>query len=168
MSEVTLNKKEEFMADDISACLEKISEYDDIIFVGDGSIIHRETIENNLNNRNIEFSPIYDCGSCLNPMYDDSDIQKTKDTEIKNIAINSYSCIKENGKKINYMTYIKQMKNEECNKAVKRVYSKIDINEINKFIDNIECMSVIRKKFYKQILEIRYNIIKDVYEKIVI
>ncbi|MCX4303169.1 MAG: HipA domain-containing protein [Clostridia bacterium] len=122
----------------------------------------------NKENRNIEFSPIYDCGSCLNPMYDDSDIQKTKDTEIKNIAINSYSCIKENGKKINYMTYIKQMKNEECNKAVKRVYSKIDINEINKFIDNIECMSVIRKKFYKQILEIRYNIIKDVYEKIVI
>ena len=44
------------MADDISACLEKISKYDDIIFVGDGSIIHRETIENNLNNRNIEFS----------------------------------------------------------------------------------------------------------------
>ena len=122
----------------------------------------------NKENRNIEISPIYDCGSCLNPMYDDSDIQKTKDTEIKNIAINSYSCIKENGKKINYMTYIKQMKNEECNKAVKRVYSKIDINEINKFIDNIECMSVIRKKFYKQILEIRYNIIKDVYEKIVI
>lgn len=51
-----LNKKEEFMADDISVCLEKISKYDDIIFVGDGSIIHREIIENNLKNRNIEFS----------------------------------------------------------------------------------------------------------------
>ena len=108
----------------------------------------------NKENRNIEFSPIYDCGSCLNPMYDDSDIQKTKDTEIKNIAINSYSCIKENGKKINYMTYIKQMKNEECNKAVKRVYSKIDINEINKFIDNdsnVDIFQIVHKVELKNV-----------------
>lgn len=51
-----LNKKEEFMADDISVCLNRIKEYDDIIFVGDGSIIHKELIKNVLENKNIKFS----------------------------------------------------------------------------------------------------------------
>ena len=110
----------------------------------------------------IEFSPIYDCGSCLNPMLEDEELKKINDTELKNLAINCYSCIKENGKKINYMTYIKQMKNEECNNAIKRLFNNINLTEIKKFIDNIECMSEVRKEFYKKIIEQRYNVIKEV------
>ena len=53
------------------------------------------------------FSPIYDCDSCLNPMLEDEELAKISKTELKNLAINCYSCLKENGKKINYMTYIK-------------------------------------------------------------
>ena len=64
------------------------------------------------------------------------------------------------------MEYIKSMKNVECNKAIKRVFSYIDINEINNFIDNIPCISDIRKNFYKKIITFRYEIIKDVYNKI--
>ena len=45
------------------------------------------------------------------------------------------------------MTYIKQMKNTECNYAIKRVFPYININEINSFIDNIECMSQVRRDF---------------------
>lgn len=115
---------------------------------------------------NVEFSPIYDCGSCLNPMLEDEEIEKISETELKNLAINCYSCLKENGKKINYMSYIKQMKNEECNNAIKRLFVNININEIRKFVDNIECMSDIRKEFYKRIIEQRYDIIKGVYESI--
>lgn len=51
-----LNKREEFMADDINVCLDKIKEYDDMVFVGDGSIVHKEIIEKVLENRNIRFS----------------------------------------------------------------------------------------------------------------
>lgn len=51
-----LNKKEEFMADDINVCLDRIKEHDDIIFVGDGSIIHKELIKNVLESKNIKFS----------------------------------------------------------------------------------------------------------------
>ena len=51
-----LNKKEEFMADDIERCLENVSKYDNIVFVGDGSIIHKELIEGIFKNKNIEFS----------------------------------------------------------------------------------------------------------------
>ena len=120
----------------------------------------------NKNTREIEFSPIYDCGSCLNPMLEDEEIKKINEIELKNLAINCYSCLKENGKKINYMSFIKQMKNEECNKAIKRIFAKIDINKIKTFIDNIESMSKIRKNFYKQIIEKRYEILKEVNEYI--
>ena len=114
---------------------------------------------------NIEFAPIYDCGSCLNPMLEDEEIEKMNDTELKNLAINCYSCIKENGKKINYMSFISQRKNEECNNAIKRLFTNIDIKEIENFIDNIECISNVRKEFYKKIINQRYNIFKNVYEK---
>ncbi len=114
----------------------------------------------------VSFSPIYDCGSCLNPMLEDEEIENMSQIELKNLAINCYSCIKEKGKKINYMSYIRQMQNEECNNAIKRLFSNINIEEINKFIDNIECISNIRKDFYKNIIEQRYEIIKIVIAKI--
>lgn len=120
----------------------------------------------NKNTGNVEFSPIYDCGSCLNPMLEDEEIERISETELKNLAINCYSCLKENGKKINYMTFIKQMENKECNDAIRRLFLRINMVEIKKFIDNIECMSDIRKGFYKKIIEQRYDIIKSVYENI--
>ena len=113
-----------------------------------------------------EFSPIYDCGSCLNPMIEDEEMKLLNETELKNLAINCYSCLRENGKKINYMTYIKQMKNEKCNNAIKRLFENINIERINKFIDNIDCIISIRKEFYKKLIDQRYNILKKVYEKI--
>ena len=115
---------------------------------------------------NSEFSPIYDCGSCLNPMLEDEEINKISEVELKNLAINCYYCLKNNGKKINYMSYIKQKENEDCNNAIKRVFPKINVDKIKKFIDNIECISNIRKDFYKKMIEQRYYIIKDVYENI--
>lgn len=113
-----------------------------------------------------KFSPIYDCGSCLNPILDDEEIDKLSDTEIKNLAINCYSCLKENNKKINYMSFIKSMKNKECNSAIKRVFKNIDITKINNFINSVEFITENRKEFYKNIINQRYNIIKEVYNKI--
>ena len=120
----------------------------------------------NKNTGNAEFSPIYDCGSCLNPMLEDEKIMKINETELKNLAINCYSCLKENGKKINYMTYINKMENKDCNNAIKRVFTKINIEEIKKFIDNIECISNVRKEFYKKIIEQRYKILSKVYKEL--
>ena len=121
-----------------------------------------------LNNKTneIKFAPIYDCGSCLNPMLEDKEMESLNAVELKNIAINCYSCIKDNGKKINYITFIKSMKNEECNSAIKRIIHKIDLDKINEFIDKTAYMSDIRKNFYKKIIKLRYNIIKTVYDKL--
>ena len=117
-------------------------------------------------NKNVNFAPIYDCGSCLNPMLEDDAIKKLTDVEIKNLAINCYSCIKENNKKINYITYIKQMKNEDCNKSISRVFDKINLNTIKDFINGIEVMSASRKEFYVKIIDLRYNILKEIKEKL--
>lgn len=115
------------------------------------------------------FAPIYDCGSCLNPMLEDQKLEKLNNAEIKNLAVNSYSCLKENGKKINYMQYIqdcKENKNKDCNEAIIRIFPQVNIEEINKFIMEIPCISNTRKKFYKEIINFRYDIIKEVCEKI--
>lgn len=53
------------------------------------------------------FSPIYDCGSSLNPMLDDEEMKNITNTELKNLAINCYSCLRNNNNKINYMSFIK-------------------------------------------------------------
>ncbi len=120
----------------------------------------------NKNTGNIAFSPIYDCGSCLNPMLEDEEIEKISETELKNLAINCYSYLKENGKKINYITYISHMKNKECNEAIKRLFTSINMNEIKKFIQNIDCMSDVRKNFYIRIIEQRYSYIKNIFKNL--
>lgn len=113
-----------------------------------------------------EFAPIYDCGSCLNPILEDEKIENITDTEIKNLAINSYSCIKENGKKINYVVFLGSLKNRDCNNSVRSMFPKINIKEINDFIKNIEVLSKKRKEFYIKIINYRYEILKNVYEKL--
>ena len=120
----------------------------------------------NVKTKEIEFSPIYDCGSCLNPMLEDSEINSFSDVELKNLAINCYSCFRENGKKINYMSYIKNRKNNDVNDAIVRIFKNIKLDEINNFIDEISCMSNVRKDFYKWIISYRYDILKEVYNDI--
>lgn len=120
----------------------------------------------NKKTKKIEFSPIYDCGSCLNPMLEDSDIEKKSIEDFKNIVLNCYSCLKENNKKINYMTFIKSRKNNECNEALKRMFNKIDIEKIDSFINDISCISDVRKDFYKKIISMRYDILKKVYNEL--
>ena len=99
-------------------------------------------------------------------MLDDEAIGKIDANELKNLSLNCHSCLKINGNKINYVSYLKQMKNKECNDAIKRLFLNINMNEIKKFIDNIECISNIRKEFYKNILEQRYNILEKIYNNI--
>ncbi len=120
----------------------------------------------NVRSSSAKFSPIYDCGSCLNPMLEDSEIEKLSEKELENVAINCYSCIKENGKKINYMDYIQSAKNEDCNSAILRTFTKMNMDKIDKFINSINCMSIERKEFYKKIMRIRYEIIKKSYSRL--
>lgn len=114
----------------------------------------------------IKFSPIYDCGSCLNPMLEDNELEKLSDSDIKNLALNCYSVLKIDDKKINYMNYIESITDDNVNNAVVRVVPNIDIDNINSFIDNIDCMSKVRREFYKKIIGFRYNILEKAYKRL--
>lgn len=77
------------------------------------------------------------------------------------------SALKINDKKINYFEFINSLRNEECNKALIRIYPKIDIEKINIIIDKTPEISEIRKDFYKKILKLRYDkILKCSYDKL--
>lgn len=111
------------------------------------------------------FSPIYDCGSCLYPQLDDKTKEKIvlgdKEELEKRIYIFPNSAIKENNVKINYFNFISSLKNNDCNKALLRVGCNIDLNEINKIIDETPTLENLDKEFYKKILKERYNRIID-------
>ena len=118
--------------------------------------------------KEITFAPIYDCGSCLNPLLDDEEIKNITETEIKNLALNCYSCLKQNGKKISYAHYIEETQNTYCNNAIKKIVSKIDMEKIKEFIESIPCISDVRKNFYIEILMQRYEkILYAKYKKLV-
>lgn len=114
----------------------------------------------------MEFAPIYDNGSCLNPIFEDREIEKLDNIEFKNIAYNVYSCLKIDNKRIHYFDFIKTMNNSLCNDALIRVFPKIDIHKIREFIRNIEGMSDVRKKFYMEVLNFRYHELEKAYNKL--
>ena len=77
------------------------------------------------------------------------------------------SALKVNNKKINYFEFISKLENEDCNKALLRIYPKIDFEKINNVIDETPAISDIRKDFYKKIIKLRYEkILKWSYDKL--
>lgn len=128
-----------------------------------GFLINEQTKE-------VEIAPIYDCASCLFPQLDDTKIKEiiNNEEEIQaRVFVFPNSAIKINNKKINYFDYISNLENEDCNNALRRVLPNVNLDEINKIIDETPYISDIRKKFYKKILKKRYEVIlKSSYEKL--
>ena len=47
--------------------------------------------------------------------------------------------------------------NEDCNEALKRIVPRIQMDEIDAFIDGIEPLTELQKSFYKRYLAARYE-----------
>lgn len=112
----------------------------------------------------ITLAPIYDCGSCLYPQADEEMMQKIlADPAEREIRIydRPLSGIKKNGQKIQYFKFISSLENDDCNKALKRILPKINMNEINKIIDETPFISDLQKNFYKTMLYERKEKILD-------
>ena len=61
---------------------------------------------------------------------------------------------------------ISSLKFEECNKALVKIYSKVDLKKINDLVDSLN-IPKIHKDFYKLMIEERFNkIIKYSYNKL--
>ena len=112
----------------------------------------------------ISLAPIYDCGSCLFPQADEEIMRKTLDDpaelEIR-IFERPLSGIKINGQKIQYFEFISSLENKDCNKALKRILPRIDINKIYKIVDETPSISDLQKEFYKTLLRERKERILD-------
>lgn len=124
----------------------------------------------NENLKKIEIAPIYDCASCLYPQLTDekiSEIMNNKEEMEARVYVFPTSALKINDKKINYFEYISSLENEDCNKALLKLFPKINMESINKIIDETPFISNIRKEFYKKIINMRYEkILKDNYNKL--
>lgn len=118
----------------------------------------------NQDNDDIKLAPIYDCGSCLFPQLDEVSINSIlKNKQKMNARVYDFptSAILINGKRINYYDFISSHAYKECDKALKRISTKIDMSVICELIDNIECISDNHKLFLKEILKLRKEIIID-------
>ncbi len=107
-----------------------------------------------------ELAPIYDCGSCLLPQADEKIMQRVlKDEDELNSRVYQFptSVIKQNGRKINYYDFLMAAENSECNEAIVRMAPKINMDQINDFIDKVPYISELQKEFYKRYIGARYE-----------
>ena len=109
-------------------------------------------------------APVYDCGSCLYPQADEQIMEAVlsdpgeRNHRIYNIPL---SAIMQDGKKIKYFDYISSLQNEDCNRALKRVVPRIDMEKIKEIIDHTPFISDLQKKFYLTMLTERKTHILD-------
>lgn len=112
----------------------------------------------------ISLAPIYDCGSCLYPQADDEIMQKTLDDPAERearIFERPLSGIKIDGQKIKYFKFISSLNNKDCNKALKRILPKIDMEKIYNIVEETPFISDLQKEFYKTMLRERKERILD-------
>lgn len=114
----------------------------------------------------ITFSPIFDCENCFFSFRLEE--KKYKEILSNNANLNYYifqffkkSFLTISGTPLNYFTFISSLKNEECNKALKRVVPKINLQKINMIIDNIDFLTEYEKNFYKIIIQKRKELFLD-------
>lgn len=123
-------------------------------------------------NNEYTLAPVFDNGSCLYPnMIDEDDMIKVMSSIVetnKRIYKFPTSQIKLGNNKSYYFDIISSLEFKECNNALIEVIEHFDIEKINFIIENTKFLSEIQKKFYKYMIEERYEkIIKYSYNKLV-
>ena len=118
----------------------------------------------NVDSDEMTIAPVFDCGSCLYPQADETIMKATleskseQDLRIFSIPL---SGIKINNSKINYFEFISSLENDDCNKALKRILPKINMEKINSIIDKTPYITDLQKDFYKVMLSRRKEKILD-------
>ena len=116
-------------------------------------------------------APIFDNGSALLPQMNDEEemlriINNQKEID-KRVYEFPTSQIKLRGKKTSYYKVINSLQFRECNTALSRIHSRINMEAIYKLIDDLDCITPTHKQFYKVMLQNRYErILKSSYEKL--
>lgn len=106
-------------------------------------------------------APVYDNGSSLYPKLNTAEkiaeVLASQEEIDKRIYQFPTSHIKVKNRKSSYFEVISSLQFEACNEALKRIVPRIDLERINRIIDEIEEISELRKQFYKTMLQQRYE-----------
>lgn len=116
------------------------------------------------NTDTVTLAPVFDCGSSLYPQADENIMKlvlSDKNERNHRIFDIPLSAINYNGKKINYFEFLSKGDFPDCNKALKRIASRIDMGKIYEIIDNTPTLTELQKKFYKTMLTARKEHIID-------
>lgn len=112
----------------------------------------------------VTLAPVFDCGSSLYPQADEDLMKKilSDKNELNHRIFDiPLSAVTYNGKKINYFKFLSEGEFPDCNKALKRIASRIDMKKIYEIIDNTPTITKLQKEFYKAMLTARKERILD-------
>lgn len=109
-------------------------------------------------------APVYDCGSCLYPQLAVKEMQGVLESEEeinKRIFVYPTSAIEEEGKKVSYFDFISSLKDPGCNAALKRICERIDMERIDRLVEETPFLKPIQKEFYRIMIRERKEKILD-------
>ena len=112
----------------------------------------------------VTLAPVFACGSSLYPQADEEIMKAVlndKNELNHRIFDMPLSAITYNGKKINYFKFLSEGEFPDCNKALKRISSRIDMKKICDIVDGAPYISDLQKEFYKTMLMARKEYILD-------
>ena len=106
-------------------------------------------------------APVFDNGSCLYPRLTDEDEMKaiiaSEEETNRRIFTFPTSQIQLHGKKSSYYDVISSLSFPECNEALRAVCERLDMNEVDKLIDNTPYTTQTQREFYKYMLHQRWE-----------
>lgn len=112
-------------------------------------------------NNQYTLAPIFDNGSCLFPRIHSDEaclaiLEKIEEID-KRVYVFPTSQIKLGNKKSSYFDIIHSLEYPECNEALISIVEIIDLEQIDAFIDSINEVSDVHKRFYKTMIKERYT-----------
>lgn len=120
--------------------------------------------------KHADIAPVYDCGSCLFPQLDEAGMERalSKRTEIEDrVKLFPRSTLMIDRVRINYYDFITSTDNVECDAALARLHSRIDMDRIERILDDTPGITDLQHRFYSTIIRARKEGILDrAFEKI--
>ena len=115
-------------------------------------------------------APMFDHGSSFFPRRNTDSLmmEAMEDEKCRNDMTYLYptSQIRLNNKKTSYFDVIYSLSFPKCNAALVRMYHRVDLDKVRKFIDSQESLSDIQKQFYQFVFRYRYeHILQKSYRK---
>ena len=107
---------------------------------------------------NVEFAPIYDCGSSLGALLDDEMMGEhlKRNFKLSDTEKSTFSIYKMGGQRISHIDIFKNPP-DDLAMAIKELLPQIEIEKMCLIIDSVDQMSETRKEYMKQSLKLRYN-----------